>query len=99
LVESSTVKLVFEFVLGLVAGAIALWWVAAEMIEDWCRRRVQEEEPMKRKIWDVEPRPNGRWAVQREGTLERTAFTIGSPRQSPGLGSSARTPLRTGRLG
>jgi hypothetical protein len=23
---------------------------------------------VRRKIWDVEPRPNGDWAVQREGT-------------------------------
>ena len=23
---------------------------------------------MKRMVWDVEPRPNGRWAVQRGGT-------------------------------
>jgi hypothetical protein len=38
-VESSTVKLVFEFVLGLVVGAIALWWMVDEMIEDWCRKR------------------------------------------------------------
>jgi hypothetical protein len=36
---SSTVKLVIEFVLGLVVGAIALWWIVAEMIEDWCRKR------------------------------------------------------------
>jgi len=43
LVELINRELVFEFVLGLVVGAIALWWVIAEMIEDWCRtRRVLE---------------------------------------------------------
>jgi hypothetical protein len=39
LVESSTVMLVIEFLLGLVVGAIALWWVVAEMIENWWRRK------------------------------------------------------------
>jgi hypothetical protein len=43
LVELINRELVFEFMLGLVVGAIALWWVVAEMIEDWCRtRRVLE---------------------------------------------------------
>ena len=43
LVELINPELVFEFVLGLVVGAIALWWVVAEMIEDSYRtRRVLE---------------------------------------------------------
>ena len=37
LVELINRELVFEFVLGLVVGAIALWWVVAEMTEDWWR--------------------------------------------------------------
>ena len=35
LVESSIVKLVIQFLLGLVVGVIALWWVVAELIENW----------------------------------------------------------------
>jgi hypothetical protein len=37
LVELINRELVFEFVLGLVVGAIALLWVIAEMTEDWWR--------------------------------------------------------------
>ena len=37
LVELINRELVFEFVLGLVVGAIALLWAIAEMTEDWWR--------------------------------------------------------------
>jgi len=35
--ESSTMQHVFEWLLGLVVGAIALVWVLAEIIADWWR--------------------------------------------------------------
>jgi hypothetical protein len=51
---------------------------------------------MKRKIWDVEPRPNGRWAVQREGTTRADSLHDRKrARRSPGLGSSSRGATAT----
>lgn len=90
-------KLVFEFVLALVVGAIALWWVVAEMIEVGAGSAASEEaEPMKRRTSNRDRTAAGPCSAK--GQLGRTTFTIRRARRSPERGTSDAEQARMRRF-